>query len=64
MRPNVTIPFAKAWAEDRKAGRKTLRKFLVFVSHRSTLERLARTLEEELATDVAVFHEPRCRGRI
>lgn len=48
---------AKAWREDRQAGRKTLRKFLVFTSHRASLERVARVLEEELATDVAIFHE-------
>ncbi len=48
---------ARAWKEDRQAGRKTLRKFLVFVSHRSTLERVAKALEDALATDVAVFHE-------
>lgn len=46
----------EAWALDRKAGKKTLRKFLVFVPDRDTLERAQHFLELELSTDVAVFH--------
>jgi ATP-dependent helicase HepA len=46
-----------AWAEDRKAGKKSLRKFLVFVPDLETLERAEHFLEFELSTDVAVFHE-------
>src|SRR5579872_6864725 len=42
---------ARSWREDRQAGRKTLRKFLVFVSKREMLENIARYLEDELATD-------------